>query len=401
MNIRACTNHGKKMFKVTVPNGVYPNGKVKYATLFRKTRTECKEAARSFNQEADAALKNIGTHSLGDVHIRLQKDWDLKVLNKEENPLAKDGIKQSTKIRYEDDIKSLFSVLPYGKDTALKIINKDWYDTFLNDMRTKYNFSKRQSKHVRAMLNNLLEKAEQLDWIVSPHHSFKKYTIDYTPKHVKSMTDKQAKRLYDELEQSFYFGHQSNSHGHYGHNSGNEPKLCESAFLMMIQYSTGIRWGEAAALCVEDFDWSNFTVKINKSRDYRDRSVSVTKAAHLRVEDANEGERIVPISSKLMKPFAKYVVKNVDKNSQLFTVSYTRCLELLHEKCKKVRIPDDIVDTKMFRRFIISQWQKMGVDPKTIAIRVGHNDTTTQNGYGTFSDPNALKDIKKLEAVLF
>ena len=43
----------------------------------------------------------------------------------------------------------------------------------------------------------------------------------------------------------------------------------------------------------------------------------------------------------------------------------------------------------------------MGVDPKTIAIRVGHNDTTTQNGYGTFSDPNALKDIKKLEAVLF
>ena len=102
-----------------------------------------------------------------------------------------------------------------------------------------------------------------------------------------------------------------------------------------------------------------------------------------------------------MKPFAKYVVKNVDKNSQLFTVSYTRCLELLHEKCKKVRIPDDIVDTKMFRRFIISQWQKMGVDPKTIAIRVGHNDTVTQNGYGTFSDPNAVSDIKRLEAAIY
>ncbi|MGB1734773.1 MAG: hypothetical protein ACPHIZ_09680, partial [Acidimicrobiales bacterium] len=108
-----------------------------------------------------------------------------------------------------------------------------------------------------------------------------------------------------------------------------------------------------------------------------------------------------PIPPKLMKPFAKYVKEKNITEGELFSVSYSTTLEQLHKHCKKAKIPSDLVDTKMFRRFIISQWQKLGVDPKTIAIRVGHNDTTTQNGYGTFSDPNALKDIKKLEAVLF
>ena len=410
MNIRACTNHGKKMFKVTVPNGVYPNGKVKYATLFRKTRTECKEAARAFNQEADAALKNIGLHSLGECHRRLQKDWDLKVLNKEENPLAKDGMKQSSKNRLEDNVKALFKILSHGENTALKTITTDWYDTFLKDMRLKHKFSKSKSKRIRAILNNLLEKAEQLGWMVSPHHAYKKIVIDYTPKHVKAMTQKQANRLFEELEYSMMFGHNSNQYGNLNKIVGridprsktaNVPMVCESAFLLMIQYATGCRWGEAAALTVEDFDWNNFSLTINKSKDYRFKTVSVTKAAHLRVEDAEEGERIVPLPPKLMKHFAKYIkVKNIKKGS-LFSVSYTRTLELLRDKCDKANIPGDLVDTKMFRRYIISQWQKMGVDPKTIAIRVGHNDTTTQNGYGTFSDPNALKDIKKLEAVLF
>ena len=107
MNIIACTNHGKKMFKVYVPNGMYPNGKVKYATLFRKTRTECKEAAHNYLKQEVAASQNAGTHNLGDCHRKLQENWDLKVMNKEENPLAKDGMKQSSKDRLEDNIKAI------------------------------------------------------------------------------------------------------------------------------------------------------------------------------------------------------------------------------------------------------------------------------------------------------
>lgn len=401
MNIKPCTNHGKKMFKVTIPNGIYPNGKVRYATLFRKTKTECKEAAQSFLKNEGAAKEIAGTHTLGNCHRKLQENWDLKVMNKEENPLAKDGMKQSSKDRLEDNIRALWKILPHGENTALKVITSDWYDSFIKGMRTKHKFSKSQALRVRAILNNLLEKAEQLDWMVSPHHKYKKEKIDYSPKHVISMKENQAHKLWDQLEYSFGFGHRTNSHGHYGHNSGHFPMVCESAFLMMIQYATGMRWGEAAALCANDFDFSNLSVTINKSKDYRTGKVSVTKAAHLRVEDANEGERIVPIPPKLMKPFAKYVKEKDITEGELFSVSYSTTLEQLHKHCKKAKIPSDIVDTKMFRRYIISQWQKMGIDPKTIAIRVGHNDTTTQNGYGTFSDPNAMKDIKKLEAVLF
>ena len=166
------------------------------------------------------------------------------------------------------------------------------------------------------------------------------------------MTQKQANRLFEELEYSMMFGHNSNQHGNLNKITDNLPMVCESAFLMMIQYATGCRWGEAAALNVEDFDWNTFSLIINKSRDYRLRTVSVTKAAHLRVEDADEGERIVPLPPKLMKHFGKYInVKKIKKGS-LFSVSYSGCLELLKNKCNKANIPDDIVDTKMFRRFI-------------------------------------------------
>ena len=59
MKPRACTNHGKKMFKITVPNGKYPNGKPRYATLFRDTKTECKEAALEYLKAEEAAIKSL------------------------------------------------------------------------------------------------------------------------------------------------------------------------------------------------------------------------------------------------------------------------------------------------------------------------------------------------------
>ena len=82
------------------------------------------------------------------------------------------------------------------------------------------------------------------------------------------MTNKEAKRLNQELEYAFSYGHNSNQHGNLNAING-EGKTSQSAFLMMLQYPTGIRWGESAALTPKDFDWDNFTLRINKSRDYR------------------------------------------------------------------------------------------------------------------------------------
>ena len=402
MKPRACTNHGKKMFKITVPNGKYPNGKPRYATLFRDTKTECKEAALEYLKAEEAAIKSLRKKTLGDCHRQIQKLWDDKVKNKTTHPKAPGGMTQSSKDRLEQNVKKLFQILPYGGQTDLNIIDKEWYSNFYYNL--KDNHSSSIALRVRNILNNLLQTGEQMDWIISPHNAFKDtHKIIYKSVGKEAITSEQGKKLFKELEYSFNYGHLSNSHGHYGHNSGHVPMVCESAFLMMVQYCTGCRWGEAAALTVEDFDWNKLELLISKSKNYRRKEISLTKAGHLRRKGTDKGERIVPLPKSLKKYFDKYLVSKSIITGSLFNVSYGVCLEQLHIKCSKIGIDEDLVDTKVFRRLIVSKWKDMGVDPKTISLRIGHSveDTKTQDVYGTYSDPNAKSDVKNLEKELF
>jgi integrase len=318
--------------------------------LFRDTKTECKEAALEYLKAEEAAIKSLRKKTLGDCHRQIQKLWDDKVKNKATHPKAPGGMTQSSKDRLEQNVKKLFQILPYGGQTDLSIIDKEWYSNFYYNL--KDNHSSSIALRVRNILNNLLQTGEQMDWIISPHNAFKDtHKIIYKSVGKEAITSEQGKKLFKELEYSFNYGHLSNSHGHYGHNSGHVPMVCESAFLMMVQYCTGCRWGEAAALTVEDFDWNKLELLISKSKNYRRKEISLTKAGHLR----RKGTR------------------------------------------------RNLVDTKVFRRLIVSKWKDMGVDPKTISLRIGHSveDTKTQDVYGTYSDPNAKSDVKNLEKELF
>ena len=76
----------------------------------------------------------------------------------------------------------------------------------------------------------------------------------------KSLSIKKKMIELDEFDQGprnvFNYGHNSNQHGNLNAING-EGKTSQSAFLMMLQYPTGMRWGEAAALTSKDFDWKN------------------------------------------------------------------------------------------------------------------------------------------------
>lgn len=399
---------GVKKYCVVVNTGeFYANDRPKEKKFYHVKKGVAVDKANEFlsnlpnKKRSSAIIKNSRT--INEVYLKLENNWETRIAMRQADPLDPEGIEESSVDRLKDNKKALFVILGNGDHKAgerflLNNITHEWYDSFLQDMYRVHHFSKSKAKRVRAILNNILEKAEELNWFDSPHHRYAKKVTKYKPRNQKrAMTDKEALALSQELEYSFLYGNRSNQHGR----NHAVDDVTESAFLMMCQYPTGIRWGEGAGVDVEDFDWSNFTVTINKSRHYRSRKISLTKAGKLRQEDADEGARIVPIPPKLMKHFAKYIKAKNITSGEMFTVSYESTLELLHKLCAKVGIPADIVDTKIFRRYIISKWQKLGTDSKTIALRVGHNDTVTQNGYGTFGDPNALKDVKMLQTAIY
>ncbi|BAQ88485.1 Integrase (XerC) [uncultured Mediterranean phage uvMED] len=412
--------HGKIKYVAAVETGdFYPTGRPILKRFYHARRNEAVAKANEF-------LKNKGTkkdvpygsngYTINDAYLKLESDWDVRVADNEDD--ADTGFTEKSAIRLKDNARALFKILgnpgyktlskqelisamEKGKALSMSQIDSSWYETFIKNL--KKTESKSKAKNVRNIFRNILEKAEELDWIISPHHKYKKskvLQIHYKPKDVRSMTIKEALRLNQELEYAFSYGHNSNQHGNLNAING-EGKTSQSAFLMMLQYPTGIRWGEAAALTTKDFDWVNLTLRINKSRDYRTRKVSKTKAGKLRQEDAMQGERIVPLPKQLKKYYDRYIKDRNIKSGYLFDVSYERTLAVLQSKCEIAKIPEEIVDTKMFRRFIVSQWQKQGVDPKTIALRIGHNDTLTQNGYGTFSDPKAKADMGNLAATIY
>ena len=412
--------HGKIKYVAAVETGeFYSTGRPILKRFYHARRNEAVAKANEF-------LKNKGTkkdvpygsngYTINDAYLKLESDWDVRVADNEDDADA--GFTEKSARRLKDDAKALFKILgnskyktlskqeligamEKGKALSMSQINSSWYETFIKNL--KKTESKSKAKNVKKIFRNILEKAEELDWIVSPHHKYKKskvLQIHYKPTGKRSMTIKEALRLNQELEYAFSYGHNSNQHGNLNAING-EGKTSQSAFLMMLQYPTGIRWGEAAALTTKDFDWVNLTLRINKSRDYRTRKVSKTKAGKLRQEDAMQGERIVPLPKQLKKYYDRYIKDHNIKLGYLFDVSYERTLAVLQSKCEIAKIPEEIVDTKMFRRFIVSQWQKQGVDPKTIALRIGHNDTLTQNGYGTFSDPKAKADMGNLAATIY
>jgi len=415
--------HGKIKYVAAVETGeFYSTGRPILKRFYHARRNEAVAKANEF-------LKNKGTkkdvpygsngYTINDAYLKLESDWDVRVSDNQDDPDT--GFTEKSADRNKDNARALFKILgnptfkdlnkeesllalEKGKIFQLKLITSIWYEDFIKNLKKKQNgISKSKAKRVRSILHNILEKAEELDWFVSPHHKFKKslvLKIHYDPSDVRSMTNKEAKRLNQELEYAFSYGHNSNQHGNLNAING-EGKTSQSAFLMMLQYPTGIRWGESAALTPKDFNWDNFTLRINKSRDYRTRKVGKTKAGKLRQEDAMQGERIVPLPKQLKKYYDRYIKDRNIKSGYLFDVSYERTLAVLRSKCEIAKIPEEIVDTKMFRRFIVSQWQKQGVDPKTIALRIGHNDTLTQNGYGTFSDPKAKADMGNLAATIY
>lgn len=99
----------------------------------------------------------------------------------------------------------------------------------------------------------------------------------------------------------------------------------EAALVFIIECFTGVRWGEAAALTVADFDFDNNYIRINKTKSSKTGIISNTKSSQLRMSHGEDGERFVPFPKGLEPLFRDYVSS---KKHALFSVSYSYCAEI-------------------------------------------------------------------------
>ena len=162
----------------------------------------------------------------------------------------------------------------------------------------------------------------------------------------------------------------------------------------MIQAHTGARWGEIAALTVGDVDFKKNRISINKSRSAKTGKVGLTKSGHLRSDEADLGERVVPIFPQFTDMIADYIDHSNLKNENLFDCTYKVTQDTFIAACKRAGSTQK--ETKIFRRFVSTNLRKQGATRDDVRLALGHSNDATQDIYVTHSYQNADNHAAKL-----
>jgi integrase len=368
---------GENKYCVVVPTKQIDEfGKPKEKRFFHSKKHEAVAKAMDFLHNdlgSSVTIKSLKKITLEKVYDETWDSWNIKVLQKEKNPKKKNTITRDTMNRYEDYANALFKIVP--RDTDIGLIDKKWVNDFIKKLhQTK---SESQAYRIYSVFNMIMLKAEQLDYIeFSPTHAFKQDRPTYSSAGKKAIQPDEMKRILKEI--------------YWSYNKYNS----QSAFLLLIQAYTGARWGEIASLTVADIDFKNNKIFINKSKSSKTGKISLTKSGHLKQDEADMGERIVPIAPKFTNLINNYIENSTVEGDSLFNCSYTVSQDTFIAACKRAGSLQK--ETKIFRRFVSTQMRKLGASREEVKLRLGHSDDATQDIYVTHTDKNALNHAEKL-----
>ncbi len=381
MKVQKVIHNGNKKFCAIVETGeFYPSGRAKQKRFFNTLRNEAVALAMDYLADKGNQpnkVVNLDVYPLFKVFDSLQEDWSVKVALKNKNPKKRNTLSEDTVNRYEESVKALWKIR--DKNTNIHTINKRWVDKFIKELKTHHTES--HAFRVYSVFEKIMMKAEQLDIIdLSPTHAFAKDRPTYSSPGKKAIDPKEMKRILKQIQWSY------------------EKYQSQSAFLLLIQAYTGARWGEVSALTHGDIDFKNNKILINKSRSAKTGKVSLTKSGHLKHDEADMGERIVPIAPKFADMIDDYIVgANIKKDGCLFSCSYTVSQDTFIAACKRAGSTQR--ETKVFRRYVSTQMRKFA-SPDEVKLRLGHSDIATQDIYVTHTDKNASIHAQKLYKTL-
>jgi|TARA_R100000149_G_C5876713_1_gene140626 integrase len=346
------------------------SGYLIYKNFFGATATEAREAAQKFlaNQILKPQLKPTTNKTLKDAADELIQDWHTAEKLRLENPNK--GMNPDTVTRNKQWIDAVFRFV--NPSIKLSQIDKLFIRRLLNDLH-KSGFSDSKKTRIWRFFGQIIDSAVMSDYMdFNPCKLFKKHLPTYEAAKVKAIDADTMKRVFKYLAELHHKGMSLEA---------------EAALVFIIECFTAVRWGEAAALTVDDFDFDNNYIRINKTKSVQTGVISRTKSSQLRLSHGEDGERYVPFPKGLEPLFRDYIST---KKHALFSVSYSYCAEIQNRIKKNFGL--DNFNTKSFRKFVSTNYRKLGADTKHTQALLGHKDADTQDDYITYDVPTQFAD---------
>lgn len=364
-----------------------PNGKFKYFERYKDPYTEkYKRVSITLNSKSNQAKKQALLELQDKINKKLnqynQTNLSLSMLYEEWIPIYKQRVKEQT---YLTSI-SLFKTISKRIDTdiLIKNITASFIQKFLNDFYYKENYSYSYTDSLRALFSNMFEYAKQIgiieyNIVKDVKIKKKKSTIEQ----IEKISDKyleadELKLVLSELRQL-----------------KKTPESNRYAEAMEFLSKTGLRYGELAALKIEDYDGEN--ININKTLFYnyaslKDGKTTSPKNVHSNrtVSLTNDSKKILNHwieQNKLNKAIHPYyndmgfLLASANGNP-ISPGNINYALRKVSEKLKKENKMNKHLSTHIFRHTHISQLAELGVNQKAIMQRVGQvNPMTTLKIY--------------------
>jgi integrase len=353
----------KQLYQARYPIGIKENGKTIYKSIYGKKKT----GPGGVMERMRSALAALGKGEYVDPSDKILIVWGQEWYETYKKP----GIRTNTREKYLTTIARLKRYnIAYSplKDLTLDQIQK-FYNTLADE-----DFSEETIRATHSLINGALEKAEELKMINK--NVARKAVIPKNDILLFDEGEEEAKALTEEQEKAFF------------HQLGRRSKYYMYALFMV---NTGLRPGEALALCRSDINLKKRTVKVTKT--YLDRQKKIQNAPK-----TDSSRRTVPIPADIIKLLEEYMLKQPGKkpNDPLFqtdkgnrpTMSYLR----KRFKSAGNAIGCEWVNLHTMRHTYASKLFRKKIDIKIISKLLGHKDvSTTYDIYVHFID-NVVED---------
>ena len=364
-------------------DGVYQG---RYVDRWGKRKTIYNSSIRELKKElAERIAENINFTSTKQ-EITLD-DWFTRWME-----IYKDkSVRPNTKREYTHIYNK--NISPYLGNRKINSLVKSDIQQLIDiayDSNYKY---ERQSK-IKVILTDMLERALEDDLVVKN-----------PAKGVKLRTDKEIKAKALTLsEQEVFF------------------EYCKNTFydnLFNVAINTGLRPGELFALTLDDIDFKENTINVDKTLVYQQYLTDTGKEFHLEPPKTKQSYRKVPMNSVCKEYLLKQIeLKKIvsqkrpkEQNSYLFVSKfntplnsqmYSDAIKAIIKQINLTRSFDnefEIFSGHTLRHTFATRCIENGIQPKVVQTYLGHATLKmTMDLYVHVTDDKAAEDIEKIVA---
>ena len=174
-------------------------------------------------------------------------------------------------------------------------------------------------------------------------------------------------------------------------------------FAILLAITTGMRFGELAALEWDDVDYDNKFVNVNKNLQYN----KITREPVIQTPKTEAGERKIPIGDDVIKILSN-VTRNEAKSPEFKNLIFIRksglpltdkaCNERLEDVCKKVGITK--VTMHDLRHTFATRCVESELDLPSVQKILGHSKLSmTLDVYTHISEKKKKNEMEKLNSI--